>query len=292
MFDYSIFMDGDSIRIRVCSNKNTSKLYAKFWEKINQLSIAIYSPGLKNLGYIKNEGNPNNEWDFYNFYWEFILNDSHNINFENRRSAFNTSSYPQYFEEINGKEYSWSQKRNEFRYLMKDNGGDRKFMSYLWNGMEHAIEINIERFAERAFGKENTMDLKINTIIPIPYSMNYVNSVNAYYIGIKVESDFFYIPAIQNKWENGTPLYEVKIKSSVPLSKKVIKKNTSDYQVKITDGEMKPYTIFDSKKLGTTFRGTPKVQQRSQKEQIRKGTLQQKFKESLFGNTKIRVGRK
>lgn len=202
LFDYSIFMEGDTIRIRVCSNKNTSQCYTKFWEKINQFSSTIYSSNYnQNFGYIKKESNQNNEWDFYNIYWEFILNTNTKTNQGNRRSISDVNNYYHYYEDINGKEYSWSQKRNESRYIMKDNGGNRKFMSFLWDGMQYAIKKNIERFVEGAFGKENIMDLKINPIIPIPYSMNYINPANAVAVGIKVESDLFYIPAIQNEWE-------------------------------------------------------------------------------------------
>ena len=172
---------------------------------------------------------------------------------------------------------------------MKDNGGNRKFMSFLWDGMQYAIKKNIERFVEGAFGKENIMDLKINPIIPIPYSMNYINPANAVAVGIKVESDLFYIPAIQNEWEKGTPLYEVKFKVTVPPSKKVIKKNASRYQVKIIEGEMRPYTIFDGKKLGTPFTGTPNVSRKSENMKQRGNESLRKFGKSLFDNTRIRI---
>ena len=290
LFDYSIFMEGDTIRIRVCSNKNTSQCYTKFWEKINQFSSTIYSSNYnQNFGYIKKESNQNNEWDFYNIYWEFILNTNTKTNQGNRRSISDVNNYYHYYEDINGKEYSWSQKRNESRYIMKDNGGNRKFMSFLWDGMQYAIKKNIERFVEGAFGKENIMDLKINPIIPIPYSMNYINPANAVAVGIKVESDLFYIPAIQNEWEKGTPLYEVKFKVTVPPSKKVIKKNASRYQVKIIEEEMRPYTIFDGKKLGTPFTGTPNVSRKSENMKQRGNESLRKFGKSLFDSTRIRI---
>lgn len=221
-----------SIKIKVCTNKNTSKFYSSFWKEVEKMSETITQFDDYNNGRhreIKTSPTPNNRgWDIINKYQEYILG--------------TRGGYQDYSEIINGRSYQWWLNHFENKYRIKDNEGKEIYTLELLREIEksayayildlkilsgdnvYMIQIDGEKDSklpdnyELVDAEGNIMgEITYIPIIPIPYSRNF-KTIDHPSIGISnSKGGGIRIPFLQNKYEKGIPIYNITITITVPF---------------------------------------------------------------------------
>ena len=237
LFDYFVATDNNSVRARVCENKNTQKLYSEFWKIVKKYTKPCFE---QESGESTKNGVKGKPTDGY------IL--------ENEYTLFTPDSNPysnsNIYEEINGNRVYFLRQYFRTRYQCDLTEEERSLFDELLSNLYKTVKSSLKLFVDVVIigeSKENNpLRINIEPICPLPKSLYYMD----YKGGIKVFNGQTYsMPYLQYKYEKDIPLYEIIVK----FDKGVYPIIHSSYKYNITEVNNQATTMFEGARFERKF---------------------------------------